>query len=90
MDFKYNHEKNARLCEKRGIGFDEIIQAMLEGNVLGIREHSNTQKYPNQKVLYVRILREVFVVPFVIEENGDFFLKTLYPSRKARKAFLDH
>lgn len=90
MDFKYNHEKNALLCETRGIGFDEIIQAILNGNILDIKEHANTHQYPNQKILYVRILEEVYAVPFIIEENGDFFLKTLYPSRKARKAFLGH
>lgn len=50
----------------------------------------NADKYPHQKILYVRILSEVYAVPFVIEANGDFFLKTLFPSRKARKTLLDH
>ena len=73
MGFKYNHEKNALLSSERGIGFDEIIQAILDGNILEIRDHHNSQQYPNQKIMFVRILTEVYAVPFVIEPNGDFF-----------------
>ena len=48
---------------------------------------TNELKYPDQKILYVRILEEVYAVPF-IEEKDCFFLKTLFPTRKARKEFL--
>ena len=89
MRFKYNHEKNALLIAQRGIGFDEIIHAIAEGNLLDVKTHYNQKKYPDQKILYVRLLGEVYAVPFIEEKNGDFFLKTLFPSRKARKAFLD-
>jgi len=87
MNFKYNYEKNSQLLETRGIGFEEIIQAIFEGNILDIRKHPNELKSPDQKILYVRILEEVYAVPF-IEEKDCFFLKTLFPTRKARKEFL--
>jgi len=87
MNFKYNYEKNFQLLETRGIGFEEIIQAIFEGNILDIRKHPNELKSPDQKILYVRILEEVYAVPF-IEEKDCFFLKTLFPTRKARKEFL--
>ena len=87
MNFKYNYEKNSQLLETRGIGFEEIIQAISEGNILDIRKHPNELKYPDQKILYVRMLEEVYAVPF-IEEKDCFFLKTLFPTRKARKEFL--
>jgi hypothetical protein len=87
MNFKYNYEKNSQLLETRGIGFEEIIQAIFEGNILDIRKHPNELKYPDQKILYVRMLEEVYAVPF-IEEKDCFFLKTLFPTRKARKEFL--
>jgi hypothetical protein len=45
-------------------------------------------KYPNQNILYVRILEDVYAVPFIEEENGCIFLKKLFPSRKARKQLL--
>jgi len=88
MGFKYSYQKNATLLLERGIGFDEIIHAIAEGNILDIRDHYNQTKYPNQKILYVRILNEVYAVPFVEEKDGSFFLKTLFPSRRARTEFL--
>ena len=59
-----------------------------EGNILNIRKHPNEVKYPNQKIFYIRVLKEVYVVPYVEEKNNSIFLKTLFPSRKARKEFL--
>lgn len=88
MNFKYNHEKNAQLLKSRGIGFEEIIQSIAEGNLLEIRKHHNPIKYPNQEILYVRILEEVYSIPYIKESNDTIFLKTLFPSRKARKEFL--
>jgi hypothetical protein len=88
MQFRYNHEKNAKLLAERSIGFEEIIQAIADGNILDIRMRHKQDKYPNQHILYVRILDEVYAVPYVTEENNVIFLKTLFPSRKARKAFL--
>jgi uncharacterized DUF497 family protein len=34
MNFGYNHEKNADLLKSRGIGFEEIIQSIADGNLL--------------------------------------------------------
>ncbi|MFM8453452.1 MAG: hypothetical protein ACKOAD_00420 [Gammaproteobacteria bacterium] len=86
MLFNYNHEKNAWLLENRNIGFDEIIHSITQGNLLDIKENTNP-KYPNQGLMYVRVIDEVYVVPFVIEAGGVLFLKTLFPSRKARKYY---
>ena len=88
MKFRYNHEKNAKLLLERGIGFEEVIQAIADGNLLDIRKHHKQEQYPNQNILYIRILAEVYAVPYVTEDDGVIFLKTLFPSRKARKVFL--
>jgi uncharacterized DUF497 family protein len=88
MKFNYSTEKNAKLISERGIGFEEIIDATQQGNLLSITEHHNPDQYPNQYLLHVRCLEVVYVVPFVIEESGTLFLKTLYPSRKATKKYL--
>mgnify|MGYP001049243841 FL=1 len=79
MDFRYCYEKNAQLLKTRGIGFEEIIHAIIEGNILDIRKHPNEVKYPNQKIFYIRVLKEVYVVPYVEEKNNSIFLKTLFP-----------
>ena len=87
MNFTYNHEKNAQLLKDRGIGFEEIIKSIADGNLLDIRKHHNQSKYPNQEILYVRILKEIYAVPYIKEKNDTIFLKTLFASRKARKSF---
>jgi len=89
VKFRYNPEKNATLLKNyhRQIGFDEIINAMIAGKVLAVTDHFNQEKYPNQKIAYVHILDIVYRVPFVIESDGTIFLKTAYPSSKARDGF---
>ncbi|MCC8483062.1 MAG: hypothetical protein LN561_00555 [Rickettsia endosymbiont of Labidopullus appendiculatus] len=89
IKFRYNHEKNAKLLLERGIGFEEIIQSISEGNLLDIKKHNNQEQYPGQHILYVRILNEVYAVPYIKEDKDTIFLKTLFPSRKARKKFLN-
>ena len=86
LQFKYNQAKNNKLLAERGIGFEEIIQAIDSGNLLAVTDHYN-KKYKHQKILYVRILDQVYVVPFVQENKNTVFLKTLFPSRKARKLY---
>lgn len=87
MNFNYNHEKNAKLLEKRGLGFGEIIQFIVEGNLIRVTNHHNAQEYPNQKIMHVKVLDQIYLVPYIIEENGTIFLKTLFPSRKATKKY---
>ena len=56
------------------------------GDLLGAVPHPNVQKYPDQKIMYVRVDDYVYVVPYV-EGNGRKFLKTIIPSRRATKEF---
>ena len=88
MKFNYNHDKNVKLLAQRGLGFEEIIEEIANGNLLQITNHHNQKLYPNQKIFHVRCLNQVYLIPYVIENNGTVFLKTLYPSRKATKKLL--
>ncbi len=88
IKFRYNHEKNSKLLLERGIGFEEIIQSVADGNLLDIMKHHNQEKYHDQQILYVRVLTEVYAVPYIKEDEETIFLKTIFPSRKARKKFL--
>jgi len=49
--------------------------------------HPNRDKYPNQRLFLVRIDDYAWLVPYV-ENDGEIFLKTIIPSRKATKKFL--
>ena len=88
MQFRFSYEKNVELIRSRGIGFEEIINVIADGNLLDIKNHHNQERYSNQKILYVRIIEEVYAVPYIEEQNNTIFLKTLFPSRKARKFYL--
>lgn len=87
MKFSYNPDKNAKLILERGIGFEEMIEEISNGHLVKITNHHNQALYPNQKILHILCLDVVYLVPYVIEEDGTIFLKTLYPSRKATKEF---
>lgn len=50
-------------------------------------EHPNQAKYPNQRILVVSFDGYVYLVPFV-EAQDHFFLKTVIPSRKATRDYL--
>jgi uncharacterized DUF497 family protein len=86
--FRWNHEKNLKLSEERGISFETIVYAIRKGDVIDVVDHPNPEKYPNQSVYAVNINNYVYLVPFVREENGVHFLKTIIPSRKATRQYL--
>lgn len=86
--FDWNKEKSGLLKEQREVSFEDVIVALEEGKLLDIVEHQNKKKYPDQKILVVDIEHYVFLVPFV-ENEEKIFLKTIIPSRKATKKYLN-
>jgi hypothetical protein len=88
MIIKFSDEKNSKLPTERRIGFEQISNLITEGKFFTIEDRSNKKKYPSQKIIYVPIGEEIYAVPCVLENDGTFFLKTIFPSRKARKKFL--
>ncbi len=89
MKFQFNPIKNSILLQERGINFDIISDKLSRDQFLTIEDHPNSEKYPKQKLIYLEIDKEVYVVPCIIEEDGTYFLKTIFPSRKARKKLLE-
>jgi len=87
MGFFWNEEKNNILKEERKISFERIVVAIEEGHLLDVLGHSDKEKYGNQLILIVEIDGYAVCVPCVPEKDGDFFLKTLYPSRKYTKDY---
>ena len=87
MAFHWNEERNAMLKHERGISFERVVVAIEEGHLLDVLEHPNSEKYPGQKLLVVEVEGYAVCVPMVEEASGDFFLKTLFPSRKYTKQF---
>lgn len=86
--FAWDAEKNEKLKTERGIGFEEVVFLIERGNLLDILEHPNRERYRGQKIFVVRRDDYVYLVPFV-EDARLVFLKTIIPSRKATKQYLD-
>lgn len=86
--FEWNEEKNRKLKEERGVGFEDVITAINDDRLLKQFKHPNQKQYPNQKVYVIEIHDYAYVVPF-IEDKNKIFLKTIYPSRVFTKKFIE-
>ncbi|MCP4265362.1 MAG: BrnT family toxin [Candidatus Brocadiaceae bacterium] len=86
--FKWNSEKNETLALNRGITFEEIVQKIQSEAKVIETDHPDKKKYPKQKIMIVDIEGYAYLVPYVIE-NNEYFLKTIIPSRKATKKYLE-
>ena len=79
MEIRWNESKSQRLKQTRGISFEEILKERLVGQ----KPHP-TRK--NQELLLFERQGAIWVVPFVMDENG-IFLKTLFPHRRFTKLY---
>ena len=86
--FRWSPEKSEALKVARGVSFECIVVAVESGGLLDILAHPNQSKYPRQRVLAVACESYAYLVPFV-EEEEHFFLKTVVPSRKATRDYLN-
>ena len=86
--FRWSPEKNELLKTERGVSFESMVVAIESGGLLDIMAHPNKSKYPRQRILVVAVDGYVYLVPFV-EEEAYYFLKTIMPSRKATRDYLN-
>lgn len=87
MDFEWNEEKDAVLRDRYGIGFEECVTAVRSGLLIADLKHPNRMRYPNQRLLILKINDYAWDVPYVRDGNT-LFLKTLFPNRKHTARYL--
>ena len=85
--YNWNAEKNEELIEERGVSFEEIVFYIENGGLLDEIAHPNAQDYAHQRIFVVAVENYVHLVPYV-ENDGEYFLKTIIPSRKFTKIYL--
>jgi len=85
--FSWNKSKNELLRSTRQIVFEDILLYIEKGFLLDVLEHPNQEKYPEQRIFVVQVDGYAYLVPFV-EDEKEIFLKTIIPSRKATKKYL--
>ena len=86
--FAWDSEKNLELIEKRIISFERVVSHIEKQGYLDIINYPNADKYPNQKMFILNIENYAYLVPFV-ESEEKLFLKTIIPSRKATKKYIE-
>ena len=84
----WNNDKNEKLKEERNISFEDVIYYIENEKLHAILKHKNPERYSGQKIYVVEINNYIYLVPFVETEN-EIFLKTIIPSRKATKKYLE-
>jgi ribosomal protein S3AE len=85
--YDWNDEKNELLKKLRGVSFEQVVLAIVSGDLVDRIRHPNPEKYPNQKIFLVKIEDYIYSVPYV-EDDEKIFLKTIIPNNKATKKHL--
>ena len=86
--FRWGPDKNEALKAERGISFESVVVAIESGGLLDVLAHPNSAKHPHQRILVVAADIYVYLVPF-LEDKDCYFLKTIIPSRKATRDYLN-
>ena len=85
--FDWDDEKSRFLETTRGVGFEDVVFHIANGDVLDVIRHPNKDRYPDQMIIVLNIDGYVFLVPYV-KDKDTRFLKTIIPSRKATQEYL--
>ena len=88
MKLDWGNEKNNWLKVELKIGFEDIAVALEQGGLIDLKDHPRQDKYPNQKIMIVSWAEYIYLVPCVITKDG-YFLKTIFPSRKAKRDYTE-
>jgi len=86
--FTWDDAKSEKLKAERGIGFEEIVFLIGQGQRWTSLEHPNPQRYGGQRIFVIQRDEYVYLVPFV-EDDKLIVFKTIIPSRKATKQYLE-
>jgi len=86
MVFNWDNDKNEKLKKTRNISFEDMVIAIEKGDMLDILENP-AKKYKNQIVIIVNFENYAYAVPAVKTEK-EYFLKTIFPSRKYTHKYL--
>ncbi len=80
----WDEDKNIKLKLERNISFEEISELVLNEHIVDIIDHPKRKK---QNIFVLEINNYIHAVPFIIDENENIILKTVFPSRKLHKKY---
>jgi uncharacterized DUF497 family protein len=80
----WDDEKNHKLIAERGLSFEIFASLILERKYLDILKNPARTE---QKLFVVPYQGYTYAVPFVIDDEQNIVLKTVFPSRKYHKLY---
>jgi uncharacterized DUF497 family protein len=80
----WDDEKNHKLIAERGLSFESFASLILERKYLDILKNPARRE---QKLFVVPYQGYTYAVPFVIDDEQNIVLKTVFPSRKYHKLY---
>ncbi|MEK9179778.1 MAG: BrnT family toxin [Patescibacteria group bacterium] len=86
--FDWDEQKNTKLKNERGISFELALGAILSDNLISV-ERNPSSKHSNQFMYIIKMNNYCYLVPFV-KHGKKIFLKTIIPSRKATKKYINN
>lgn len=86
LKYLWNEEKNKLLKETRSVGFEEVVESLVQKTAIANISNPNETKYPKQKIYIVIINNYAYAIPYIKNKN-EIFLKTIYPSHKYQKQY---
>jgi len=75
-------EKNKKLKNERGIPFEQVEKIILDKEYIDILENPTRE---TQDIFIININDYIHIVPFVIDNEENIVLKTVFPSGKFNK-----
>lgn len=79
MNITWDDEKSDKLKRERGISLEEVAVLILQKKYVEIVKHP---KRLGQWIFLIPINGYIHAVPFVLDAENNFVLKTVFPSRK--------
>jgi uncharacterized DUF497 family protein len=84
MQIIWDADKNRKLIVERKLSFETFASLILEKKYHAILKSPSRKE---QKVFIIPYQDYTYVVPFVIDNNQNIVLKTIFPSRKYHKIY---
>ena len=84
MNIIWDEDKSSKLKAERGVSLEEVAALILQKRYVDIVKHP---KRPGQWMFVLPIKGYIHVIPFVVDGDGNFVLKTAFPSRKFQKRY---
>ena len=80
----WDNEKNRKLIAERGLSLDIFASLILDKKYLAILKNPARAE---QNILVIPFRDYTYIVPFIIDEDQNIVLKTVFPGRKYHKIY---